>query len=574
MNRLFSFIAAYFLTAFGLWGQLVITEISYNPPESGTDSLEYIEFLNAGNQPVQLKGYRFSLGVDHTFTDTVIAPGKYYLLTGNSNAFKNTYGKMTQQWTAGALNNSGEPIAVVDSTGNPVIAVDLKDKAPWPTFDDGTDGNGKSIELCNPLADPNTGENWKVSVNDLGFQINAKQIFGTPGTANTIPPCLAQPDVIVEVSSNMFTPRDITISVGETVRWVNLGGTHNINGAVGTFPSNPASFGFSPPSADAWQYDFTFSIEGVYQYQCDPHASAGMKGTVTVQGTVVNEPYPLRSIEEVTSTNADGVADSLNVSCSLRGIVHGVNLRPTGLQFSILDGDNNGIGVFSNSSNFGYTVKEGDLIEVKGTVTQFNGFTQMTVNAVSLLSSGNSPVTPKMVSSFQELDESSLIRISNLTFTDPTQWTGSGSGFNLTMTDGVSTFTVRIDNDVDAYSLTFPGNGSWAVTGLLGQFDNASPYSEGYQLLPRGIADFSPVGNTTNEITHSLVWGPNPVTETIRLLDGKVAEVVKVYNQAGQLLLLRSNVSELDLRNLPSGWYQIHSTTEKKVNISRILKAN
>jgi len=299
-----------------------------------------------------------------------------------------------------------------------------------------------------------------------------------------------------------------------------------------------------------------------------------MKGTVTVQGTVVNEPYPLRSIEEVTSTNADGVADSLNVSCSLRGIVHGVNLRPTGLQFSILDGDNNGIGVFSNSSNFGYTVKEGDLIEVKGTVTQFNGFTQMTVNAVSLLSSGNSPVTPKMVSSFQELDESSLIRISNLTFTDPTQWTGSGSGFNLTMTDGVSTFTVRIDNDVDAYSLTFPGNGSWAVTGLLGQFDNASPYSEGYQLLPRGIADFSPVGNTTNEITHSLVWGPNPVTETIRLLDGKVAEVVKVYNQAGQLLLLRSNVSELDLRNLPSGWYQIHSTTEKKVNISRILKAN
>jgi plastocyanin len=519
-----------------------------------------------------MDGLRFSLGVEHTFGDTTINPGKYYLLTVNSNAFKNVYGVNAQQWTAGALNNSGEPIAIVDSVGNPIISVDLKDKAPWPTFDDGTDGNGKSIELCNALADPSNGENWKVSVNDLGFQVNAKQIFGTPGAANTIPPCLAQPDVTVEVTSNAFTPKDITINVGETVRWVNLGGTHNVNGTLATFPSNPEGFGFSPPSADAWQYDYTFTKEGLYQYQCDAHAAAGMKGTVTVKGNVINEPYPLRSIEEITSTNADGVVDSLNVSCAVRGIVHGVNLRASGLQFTIIDGDNNGMGVFSNSSNFGYTVQEGDLIEAKGIISQFNGFTQLTANAITLLSSGNTTVVPKPVTAFTEIDESSLVRITNVTFTNPAEWTGAGSGFNLTMTDGVNNYTVRIDNDVNAYSQPFPGSGPWTVTGLLGQFDNSLPYTEGYQLLPRYGADFSLVGKTSDQKKNDRIWSPNPAIGFLRLTKGDVPELIHVINVSGQIVLQQKGSDFISLEGILSGWYQLVSISGGNSETYRFCK--
>jgi hypothetical protein len=37
--------------------QLMITEIMYNPPESGTDSLEYIEVYNAGTAAVDMNGF-------------------------------------------------------------------------------------------------------------------------------------------------------------------------------------------------------------------------------------------------------------------------------------------------------------------------------------------------------------------------------------------------------------------------------------------------------------------------------------------------------------------------------------
>ena len=93
-----------------------------------------------------------------------------------------------------------------------------------------------------------------------------------------------EPDHVVEVGGglNQFSPQDLSIEVGETVQWVNLSGFHNVNGSTDTFPNNPASFSSGASSSDAWTYSFTFDIEGVYNYQCDPHAGMGMTGTIVV----------------------------------------------------------------------------------------------------------------------------------------------------------------------------------------------------------------------------------------------------------------------------------------------------
>ena len=63
---------AAFLVCFAAHSQIVITEIMYNPPESGVDSLEYIELYNASAATVDISGWNFTQGVEHVFpTGTV-----------------------------------------------------------------------------------------------------------------------------------------------------------------------------------------------------------------------------------------------------------------------------------------------------------------------------------------------------------------------------------------------------------------------------------------------------------------------------------------------------------------------
>jgi hypothetical protein len=323
-------------------------------------------------------------------------------------------------------------------------------------------------------------------------------------------------------------------------------------------------------------FDFTFTTPGVYQYQCDPHAAMNMKGTVSVIEIPVNDPYPGRSILTVTSTNQDGVPDSLGINCKLSGIVYGINQRPTGLQFTIIDEQNNGIALYNGSGDLGYTVKEGDLIEVKGKIAQFRGLTQLELFEVKKLSENNTLVSPKQVTIFEEVDESSLIMVSNLSFVNPSQWTGSGSGFNVTMTNGSSEFTIRIDNDVDLYSKPIPANGPFQVVGLLGQFvpQQTPPYSGGYQLLPRYMMDFISSSNT--EENHSSIFelniSPNPANDRFRINSEKKIESVKIYDSKGKLVQENLGQNVIEIFQLLPGIYFIESRAEGLQYVGKLIK--
>ena len=89
-------------------------------------------------------------------------------------------------------------------------------------------------------------------------------------------------DHTIMVSSFSFAPNSLTINAGESVAWVNQGGTHSVNGSLATYPSNPEGF-FSGNAAPApWTFMHTFNVPGTYAYRCDPHFSLGMTGTITV----------------------------------------------------------------------------------------------------------------------------------------------------------------------------------------------------------------------------------------------------------------------------------------------------
>jgi len=91
---------------------------------------------------------------------------------------------------------------------------------------------------------------------------------------------LAQTKHTVEVSNIIFSPDVLEITTGDTVEWVNIDGTHNVNGSQTTYPSNPESFGNS--TGTGWTYTYVFNTPGSYDYRCDPHYSLGMTGKIEV----------------------------------------------------------------------------------------------------------------------------------------------------------------------------------------------------------------------------------------------------------------------------------------------------
>ncbi|HMO40196.1 MAG TPA: DUF5689 domain-containing protein [Saprospiraceae bacterium] len=208
-------------------------------------------------------------------------------------------------------------------------------------------------------------------------------------------------------------------------------------------------------------------------------------------GLLSAQDYPVYTIGQVRGVNAEGVADSLDVPCRLQGIVYGVNLRATGLQFTIIDEVGDGIGVFSGVNTFGYTVQEGDEVIVEGTIDQFNGLTQIIPDTLWRNSENNVLLEPTTVTVLNEDTESRLVRLENLQLVNPTQWTNAGTGFNVTLTNGTDNFTMRIVATTNIFGREVP-TGTFSLTGIGGQFDTSSPFTAGYQIFPRYIEDIDP----------------------------------------------------------------------------------
>jgi len=168
------------ITAQVIVPEIVITEIMYNPPESGNDSLEFIELYNNGADAIDLTGFIFSKGVDFIFPAITILPESYVLVSINSAAMLSTFGVTAEQWTSGALSNSGEELELQDALGNVVDYVSFSDALPWDTL---ADGYGPSLTLCNPNVDNAIAENWTHSIHFAAINVAGDSIWATPGMA-------------------------------------------------------------------------------------------------------------------------------------------------------------------------------------------------------------------------------------------------------------------------------------------------------------------------------------------------------------------------------------------------------
>jgi hypothetical protein len=185
---------------------LRITEIMYNP--TGGNNFEFIEVQNTGGNPLDVSGFTFQ-GITYAFpATTLIPPGGVLLLANSANpsAVASRYpGAVVFGYFSGSLDNGGERIAILDGNGQTVTAVHYDDENGWPTA---ADGGGYSLEVIDPLGDPNAPANWRASA----------ALNGTPGLPPAAPPALGN-IVLSEVMADNLS----TITNGGTLPdWVEL----------------------------------------------------------------------------------------------------------------------------------------------------------------------------------------------------------------------------------------------------------------------------------------------------------------------------------------------------------------
>ncbi|MBL9169838.1 MAG: CotH kinase family protein [Verrucomicrobiales bacterium] len=156
--------------------KLHVSEVHYHPAAltraeldagfTDADSFEYLELHNPGATSYDLRGIRFTTGIQFGFaTSSVVRlpAGGYVLLVKNRSAFAARYGStgsIAGEY-GGKLDNAGERIVAVDGTGQTVIEFLYGTRSPWPNS---PDGKGPSLVVVDAAGDLSSGANWKPSV--------------------------------------------------------------------------------------------------------------------------------------------------------------------------------------------------------------------------------------------------------------------------------------------------------------------------------------------------------------------------------------------------------------------------
>jgi halocyanin-like protein len=132
-----------------------------------------------------------------------------------------------------------------------------------------------------------------------------------------------QDSVTVKVGAGnglLFGPAAINVDTGTTVtwEWTGQGGSHNVVAEDGTFDSGS--------TMSSGTYDYTFEEAGVYQYYCNPHKGAGMRGVVAVGDTVEGDLVDPSELDSGSDSGDDGGSDGGSATYDFGGYLDGANL--------------------------------------------------------------------------------------------------------------------------------------------------------------------------------------------------------------------------------------------------------
>lgn len=102
----------------------------------------------------------------------------------------------------------------------------------------------------------------------------------------------------VQVGNYFFSPQNLTIRVGDTVRWIWVEGTHTTTSGDPEDPETTGDVWSGPLNGSSTMYEFTFNDTGTFPYFCSIHPSL-MKATVVVQTETPVQPTTWTSIKRL-----------------------------------------------------------------------------------------------------------------------------------------------------------------------------------------------------------------------------------------------------------------------------------
>jgi uncharacterized surface protein with fasciclin (FAS1) repeats len=144
----------------------------------------------------------------------------------------------------------------------------------------------------------------------------------------------------VSAGSYYYSPSALTIDQGDTVKWINDGGNHDVNADVnsqtGSSFNNPVSFQSNTTNVvGAIIYTHIFTVPGTYSYDCSvgQHAANGMTGVIVVNSS--------NSIYDIVSNSVDHTTLKVAIdACALDGTLSGPGpftlFAPTDAAFNLL----------------------------------------------------------------------------------------------------------------------------------------------------------------------------------------------------------------------------------------------
>lgn len=160
---------------------------------------------------------------------------------------------------------------------------DSDELTPGDAFSHTFDKEGAYFYYCRLHGSPGKNGMWGVVIVATGNHKVAAH-GGTPPAPTSKGP-MAPGTRTVAISDDSFSPRELEVSLGDTVAWSNQGSSvHTVTVEAGEFDSGDLSAGSS--------FSHTFDEAGVYHYYCRYHGApgSGMWGTITV--TAANGSAP------------------------------------------------------------------------------------------------------------------------------------------------------------------------------------------------------------------------------------------------------------------------------------------
>ena len=167
----------YFVPAVPNPRDVVFNELFADPsPAVSLPDAEFIELFNASSNTFDLFGWRVAdVSQSSAFGSYVLGPGEHVILCAHADTSDfNWYGNVLGIGSFPSLNNSGDNLTLIDSSGAVIDFVNYTDD--WYQDDVKADG-GWTLEQINPYAGCNDASNWIASNGNTG---------GTPNAQNSV----------------------------------------------------------------------------------------------------------------------------------------------------------------------------------------------------------------------------------------------------------------------------------------------------------------------------------------------------------------------------------------------------